>query len=100
MLKDMVRASIEVGDITGAASQLNEFETVGVPRELEPAIAVLTGRLAEGLGRIEDALRAYRAAGDSWDRPAAAQGRLREILLRIRTRRTRTAPTPSPSSKR
>ena len=37
--------------------------------------------LAEGLGRIEDALRAYRAAYDFWDRPAAAQGRLREILL-------------------
>ena len=81
MLRDMVLASLEVGDITGAASRLNEFEMVGVPRELEPAIAVLTGRLAEGLGRVEDALRSYRAAYDSWDRPAAAQGRLREILL-------------------
>ena len=81
MLRDMVLASLEVGDVTGAATRLNEFEMVGVPRELEPAIAVLTGRLAEGLGRIEDALRAYRAAYDSWDRPAAAQGRLREILL-------------------
>jgi hypothetical protein len=56
-----------------------------VPRELEPAISVLTGRLAEGLGRIEDALRAYRAATDSWDRPAAAEGRLREIRLQHRT---------------
>jgi Arc/MetJ-type ribon-helix-helix transcriptional regulator len=52
-----------------------------VPRELEPTIAVLTGRLAEGLGKVEEALRAYRTANDSWDRPAAAQGRLREILL-------------------
>ena len=58
----MVRASLEVGDVTGAGSRLNEFEMVGVPRELEPAIAVLTGRLAEGLGRVEDALRSYRAA--------------------------------------
>ena len=81
MLRDMVLASLEVGDITGATSRLNEFEMVGVPRELEPAIAVLTGRLAEGLGRVEDALRAYRTAYNSWDRPAAAQGRLREILL-------------------
>src|SRR5258705_9703987 len=81
MLKDMLRASLEVGDVTGAVSRLNEFEVVGVPRELEPAISVLTGRLAEGLGRIEDALRAYRAATDSWDRPAAAEGRLREIQL-------------------
>ena len=51
MLRDMVRAALEVGDVTGAASRLNEFEMVGVPRELEPTIAVLTGRLAEGLGK-------------------------------------------------
>lgn len=81
ILRDMVRASLEVGDFTGAAGRLNEFEMVGIPRELEPTIAVLTGRLAEGLGKVEEALRAYRAANDSWDRPAAAQGRLREILL-------------------
>ena len=44
ILQDMVRASIEVGDFTGAASRLNEFEVVGIPRELEPTISVLTGR--------------------------------------------------------
>ncbi|MGH6770418.1 MAG: tetratricopeptide repeat protein, partial [Xanthobacteraceae bacterium] len=81
IMKDMIRAFIEVGDITGAAQQINDFELVGVPREYEPALSVLTGRLAEKLGRVQDALRAYRAATDSWDRPAAAQGRLREILL-------------------
>jgi tetratricopeptide (TPR) repeat protein len=77
----MVQTSLEVGDITGAVSRLSEFEVVGTPREMEPAIAVLSGRLAEALGRIEDALRAYRAAYDSWDRRAAAQGRLHEIRL-------------------
>jgi tetratricopeptide (TPR) repeat protein len=81
MLKEMVRASLEVGDVTSAAGYLNEFEMVGVPRELEPSISVLSGRLAEALGRVDDALRGYRAATDSWDRPAAAQGRLREIQL-------------------
>jgi tetratricopeptide (TPR) repeat protein len=81
-LKEAVRASIEVRDFAGAATLLDEFETLGVPRELEPAISVLTGRLAEGLGRAEDALVAYRAAADSRDRAAAAQGRLREIVLR------------------
>jgi len=45
-------------------------------------IAVLMGRLAEGMGRTEDALAAYRTAADSWDRPAAAQGLLRETTLR------------------
>jgi tetratricopeptide (TPR) repeat protein len=81
VLKDIVRAFIEVGDITGAARQLNDLELIGVPREFKPALAVLAGRLAEKLGRVQDALEAYRAAAESWDRPAAAQGRLRETQL-------------------
>jgi tetratricopeptide (TPR) repeat protein len=83
-LRSALRASIEVRDFAGAANQLNEFETIGVPRDIEPAISVLTGRLAEGMGRRAEALSAYRAAADSWDRPAAAQGRLRAIVLRYR----------------
>ena len=42
---------------------------------------MLNGQIAEGLGRMSDALRAYEAAADSWDRPAAAQGRLRQLVL-------------------
>jgi hypothetical protein len=53
-----------------------------VPPELEPAAAVLTGRLAERMGRSEDALASYRFAAESWNRPMAAQGRLRELVLR------------------
>ncbi len=81
-LKDEMRSAIEVGDFGGASTELNDFETIGVPHDMEPVIAVLIGRLAEGMGRTEDALAAYRTAADSWDRPAAAQGRLRETLLR------------------
>jgi tetratricopeptide (TPR) repeat protein len=81
-LRDSVRAALEVRDIGAAANQLNEFEMLGVPRELEPSISVLAGRLAEGLGRPHEALAAYRAAAESWDRRAAAQGKLRETVLR------------------
>ncbi|MEI7806398.1 MAG: tetratricopeptide repeat protein, partial [Hyphomicrobiales bacterium] len=81
-LQDAVRSSIEVRDFAGASKQLQEFETVGVPRELEPQIALLAGRLAEGFGRTDEALAAYRVAADAPDRRAAAQGRLREIVLR------------------
>ena len=81
-LKDEMRSEIEVGDFNSASSQLNDFQTIGVPHDLEPAMAVLIGRLAEGMGRTEDALAAYRTAADSWDRRAAAQGELRETLLR------------------
>ena len=80
-LRDDMRSAIEVGDFNAASDDLNDFHTVGIPHAMEPTVAVLMGRLAEGLGRKEDALAAYRTAANSWDRPAAAQGRLRETVL-------------------
>lgn len=76
-----LRASIEVKDFTGATRMVNELESIGVPPELEASIAVLTGRLNEGLGRNEDALANYRSAAASTERRSAAQGRLREVAL-------------------
>jgi hypothetical protein len=81
-LKDEMRAAIEVGDYGDAENALNDLQTIGMPRDMQPALAVLIGRLDQGIGRNEDALAAYRTAADSWDRPAAAQGRLREAELR------------------
>src|ERR1700728_130641 len=81
-LKDELRAAIEVVDFAGAADELNDFETIGVPREAQPGLSVLIGRVSEGMCHSEDALAAYRTAAESWDRPAAAQGRLRETALR------------------
>jgi tetratricopeptide (TPR) repeat protein len=81
-LKDSLRAFIEVGDFASAVDKLNDFQTLGVPHELQPAISVLTGRLHQGLGRSQEALTSYRLASESSDRPAAAQGRLRELALR------------------
>ena len=80
-LLDSLRSAIEVGDFAVASRVVNELTTVGVPPEIEPAVNVLTGRLAEGLGRNDDALTNYRAAAESADRRAASQGRLREIAL-------------------
>jgi tetratricopeptide (TPR) repeat protein len=74
-LKSAMGADIEVGDFSGAATELNDLETIGLPRELQPSISVLVGRLSEGMGRNEEALTAYRTAADPWDRPAAVQGR-------------------------
>jgi tetratricopeptide (TPR) repeat protein len=83
-LKDALRASIEAGDFPNAANRLNEFKTVGVPTELEPDVAVLTGRLAESTGRTQSALANYRFAVASGEGPAAAQGRLRAAKLRYK----------------
>ncbi len=82
VLKSRIRAAIEVGDFADAANQMGEFEVIGVPAELQPSLTVLSGRIAEGLGRSSDALSNYRAAAESPDRPVAAQARLREFLLR------------------
>ena len=82
VLKDSMQASIEVGDFATASIRLSEFEGVGVPRELEPEVSVLMGRLSEGLGRKKDALASYHFAAGSFHRPAAAAGRLRETVLR------------------
>ena len=81
-LKEELRSSIEVGDFATAENELNDLQTIGIPEDLQPQISVLVGRLDEGLGRPEDALGAYRSAAESPDRPAAAQGRLRETALR------------------
>ncbi len=81
-LRDAMRVAIEVGDYGSAMRRLNDMDSVGVPAEMEPVVAVLQGRLAEGLGRNEDALASYGAAAGSPNRPAAAQGHLRELALR------------------
>ena len=84
-LKEALRSSVEVRDFNNATRVANEFETVGVPPELEPTVNVLIGRLYEGMGRNEDALISYRSAATSRDRRAAAQGRLREAALTFAT---------------
>ncbi|MGE9010327.1 hypothetical protein ACO2JO_17210 [Leptospira interrogans] len=81
---DAMRASLEVKDYAGASRRRSELEVVGVPREMKPEIAVLRGRLAEALGHDKDALDAYRFAANSSDRPAAAEAKLLEVLLRQR----------------
>jgi tetratricopeptide (TPR) repeat protein len=81
-LSKALRADIEVHDFNGADHIVNEIKTVGVPSAMAPSMDVLVGRLKEALGRNSDALASYRAATNSHDRRAAAQGRLREILLR------------------
>ena len=90
-LKEAMRAAIEVGDFTSAVRRLNDFKIIGQSPDVKPAVSVLTGRLAEAVGRSHDALAAYRFAAASSDRPAAAQGRLREIALRYSLGETKKA---------
>ena len=68
-LKEALRSAVEVRDFNNATRVANEFETVGVPPELEPTINVLIGRLYEGMGRTEDALISL-SHGRDIERPA------------------------------
>lgn len=81
-LVQAARSAAEVKDFAEAARHLNDFDSLGVPQELKPTLFLLSGRVAEGLGRLNDALGAYRMAAESADEPAAAQARLRLITLR------------------
>jgi tetratricopeptide (TPR) repeat protein len=90
-LKEAMRAAVDVGDFTFAVRRLNDFKIIGQSADIEPAVSVLTGRLAEAVGRSHDALAAYRFAAASSDKPAAAQGRLREIALRYSLGETKKA---------
>ena len=84
VIADALRASLEVRDFPGAAKRASELEVIGSSAEMKPAIAVMRGRLAEGLGHERDALDEYRSAIASADRAAATEAKLLEIALRQR----------------
>ena len=96
---DAMRASLEVKDYAGAAKRRSDLEVIGIPAEMKPAIAVLRGRLAEALGHDKDALDEYRLAIESTDRPAAAEAKLLEIVLRSGATKS-ARPSVCASSKR
>ena len=87
-LKEEMRSAIEVGDFSTASIQLNDFQTIGVSHELEPAMAVLIGRLAEGMGRNEDALSAYQTAAEFLGPARRGAGAIARDLAALRDRRS------------
>ena len=84
VLVDAMRASLEVRDYSSAAKRASELEVIGSSVEWKPAISVLRGRLAEGLGHDKDAFDEYRSTIESSDRAAATEAKLLEIALRQR----------------
>jgi hypothetical protein len=78
------RAALEVKDYPGATARDNDLAVIGLAPEQAGPIALLRGRLAEALGREQDALGEFEAAAASPDRPAAVEAELRAIALRQR----------------
>jgi tetratricopeptide (TPR) repeat protein len=81
---EQMRCDVAVRDFAGASTIADDFETLGAPGDIAAALQVLTGRLQEGLGRDSLALASYRQAAASADRSDAAQGKLRELVLRAK----------------
>src|SRR5262249_60041779 len=83
-LLDGLRAAIEVSDFAEATRIRNDFETIGVSPKQQPMLALLSARLAHGVGKTDQAASelAQVALGD--DGPASAQARFP------------LTPTPSP----
>lgn len=82
VIAEAFRASLEVRDYPGATVRSNDLDVLGVGPDQAASIAVLRGRLAEALGRDQDALAAFAAAAGSADRLAASEAKVREIALR------------------
>lgn len=81
-LVQALRACLEVKDYAGAAARGSELELLGIPPEMKPSVLLLSGLLDEALGRDKDAIAKYQMAIASPDREAAAEAKLREVLLR------------------
>jgi len=81
---DAMRAALEVKDYSGADKRSSELEAIGVPPDVKPAVTVLRGRLAEGLGQEKDALDDYTMAIGSPDRGAATEAKLAQIELKLK----------------
>lgn len=90
-VSEALRCALELGDFGEASRRLNDFEAVGTTPEIRPILAVMSGRLAEGVGRAGDALAQYAIAAESPVAPVAVQGRLRRILLRFALREVERA---------
>src|ERR1051326_7314177 len=81
VIRAAFQAAVEMRDFAEAGNLLEALETLGSLDD-GASVLVLKGRMAEGLGRIADALATYQAAASGSNRPAAAQGPRRALVLR------------------
>jgi tetratricopeptide (TPR) repeat protein len=82
VLLDGLRAAIEVSDFAEASRIRNEFETIGVSKDQEAMLAMLSARLAEGIGKSDQATADFANVALGDDGPASAEARLRLIEMR------------------
>lgn len=78
-----LRAAVEVRDFAEAARLMNELDASEVPDEMAPQVAVLAGRVAEGLGRIDRAEAFFETAAKFDTTPAGAEALYKQVELKL-----------------
>ncbi len=86
-----VRALVETGDVAGADAKMTDLDALSVPRELEPTVDLLRGRIADALGHSGDALGFYARAAATPVSPSSVQAQLRKVVLEHATGKLRAA---------
>jgi tetratricopeptide (TPR) repeat protein len=82
LLLGTARAAVEVGDYTTATRYLHDLEVMEVPNGIEPAYILISGRVAEGIGRYERANTLYETIADLDAGPDAAEAKFRSVAMR------------------
>ncbi len=83
VLMAALRAAVEVRDFVEASRLLHELESYETAPEKKAELALLTGRVAEGVGHGERALLLYNAVEETGTGAPAAEARLRSIAMKI-----------------
>jgi hypothetical protein len=83
ILLSALRAAVEVRDFAEANRLMIELEATEVPEDMAAQYAVLAGRIAEGLGRLDRADSLYATAAKLENSPAAAEARYKQIELKF-----------------
>jgi len=82
VLLDGLRAAIEVSDFAEASRIRNEFETIGISPERQAMLAMFSARVAQGIGKSDQAAAEFARVALGDDGPASAEARLRLIEMR------------------
>jgi hypothetical protein len=83
VLMAALRASVEVRDFVEASRLLHELESYETKAAQKLELAVLTARVAEGVGHAERALALYSIVEETNHGAPAAEARLRSIAMKV-----------------
>ena len=82
VLFSAARASLEVRDLNDATRYLRDLEVAKLPDADKPELALLSARVAEGVGRFDRARTLYEAVAETDEGAASAEALFRLVQMR------------------